>query len=210
MAATESFDVRSVADLRAVVGEPLPRTITKETATLDERAIAFIGSAPFLVLATGSADGSSDASPKGGPPGFVRVIDERRLLVPEFPGNRRLDGVQNLVERPGVGLLFIVPGITETLRVNGLARLTRDPEVCAICATEGKLPWFVIDVEVRQVFSHCSKAFLRSGLWNPEGWADAAEIVSPSRTIAQRASDERRPEQDVRREVDESYRPKLY
>ena len=210
MAATGSYDVTSVADLRAVVGEPLPRTISKETPTLDERATAFIGTAPFLVLATGSPDGSSDASPKGGPPGFVRVLDERRLLVPEFPGNRRLDGVQNLVERPGVGLLFIVPGITETLRVNGIGRLTRDPELCALCATDGKPPWFVIDVEVRQVFSHCSKAFLRSGLWNPDGWADPAEVVSPSKTIAERASDEGRPEQDVRREVDESYRPGLY
>ncbi len=210
MTAPGSYDVTSVADLRAVVGEPLPRTITKETPTLDERATAFIGIAPFLVLATGSADGSSDASPKGGPPGFVRVLDEGRLLVPEFPGNRRLDGVQNLVERPGVGLLFIVPGITETLRVNGSGRLTRDPELCALCATDGKPPWFVIDVEVRQVFSHCSKAFLRSGLWNPVGWADPAEVVSPSKTIAARASEEGRTEDDVRREVDESYRPGLY
>ncbi len=210
MAATERFDVRTVADLRAVVGEPLPRTITKETPALDERAAAFIGSAPFVVLATGSADGSSDASPKGGPPGFVRVLHERRLLLPEFRGNRRLDGVQNLVERPGVGLLFIVPGITETLRVNGAARLTRDPDLCALCAVDGKPPWFVIDVEVRQVFSHCSKAFLRSGLWNPDSWADAAAIVSPSRTIAERANEEGRAEQDIRREVDESYRPELY
>jgi PPOX class probable FMN-dependent enzyme len=210
MAATEDFDVTSVAGLRAIVGEPLPRTITKETPTLDARAEAFIASAPFLVLATGSADGSSDASPKGGPPGFVRVLGPARLLVPEFPGNRRLDGVQNLVERPGVGLLFIVPGITETLRVNGVARLTRDPELCARCTTDRKPPWFVIDVEVRQVFSHCSKAFLRSGLWNPAAWGDPSEVVSPSRTIAERASEEGRPEQDVRRDVDESYRPGLY
>jgi PPOX class probable FMN-dependent enzyme len=208
--ATDGYDVLSVGDLRAVVGEPLPRTITKETPTLDERATAFIGTAPFLVLATGSADGSSDASPKGGPPGFVRVLDPTRVLIPEFPGNRRLDGVQNIVERPGVGLLFIVPGITETLRVNGVARLTRNPELCALCATDGKPPWFVIDVEVRQVFSHCSKAFLRSGLWNPDGWADPGAVVSPSRTIAERASEEGRPEHDVRLDVDESYRPGLY
>ena len=209
MSAAESFDVLSVADLRAVVGEPLPRTITKETPALDPRAIAFIESAPFLVLATSAVDGSSDASPKGGPPGFVRVLDETRLAIPEFPGNRRLDGVQNLVERPGIGLLFIVPGITETLRVNGVARLTRDPGLSALCAVDGKSPWFVIDVEVRQVFSHCSKAFLRSGLWNPGSWADPSAVASPSRTIAERASGEGRTEDDVRREVDESYRPGL-
>ena len=138
MAAAESFDVESVADLRAIVGEPLPRVITKETPELDERAIAFIGVAPFLVIATSAADGSSDASPKGGPPGFVKVVGPQRLLIPEFPGNRRLDGVQNLVERPGIGLLFIVPGITETLRVNGTARLTRDPELGADCAVDGR------------------------------------------------------------------------
>ena len=161
-------------------------------------------------MATGAQDGSSDASPKGGPPGFVKVLDEGRLAIPEFPGNRRLDGVANLVERPGVGLLFVVPGITETLRVNGLARLTRDPELRVLCAIDGKEPWFVVDVEIRQVFSHCSKAFLRSGLWNPEAWIDPAQVVSPSRTIAERALEEARPEQDVRRDVDEGYLPGLY
>lgn len=210
MAAGESFEVTSVGALRAIVGEPLPRVITKELPELDERSTAFIATAPFLVMATSAADGSADASPKGGPPGFVRVLDARRVAVPEFPGNRRLDGVQNLVERPGIGLLFVVPGITETLRVNGVARLTREPELCAACAVDGKLPWFVVDVEVRQVFSHCSKAFLRSGLWNPDAWPDATEVTSPSRTIAERALDEGRPELDVRREVDEEYLPGLY
>jgi PPOX class probable FMN-dependent enzyme len=205
-----SYDVTSVADLRAIVGEPLPRTVAKETPELDDRAIAFIETAPFLVLATSAADGSSDASPKGGPPGFVRVLDERRLLVPEFRGNRRLDRVHNLVERPGLGLLFVVPGITETLRVNGFARLTRDPVLAEQCAVDGQPPWFVIDVEVRQVFSHCSKAFLRSSLWQPDGWPDPAAVTSPSRTIAERAAAEARPESDVRQEVDTSYLPELY
>jgi hypothetical protein len=205
-----SFDVHSVTDLRAIVGDPLPRVITKETQALDDRAIAFIGTAPFLVMATGAPDGSSDASPKGGPPGFVRVLDETRLAIPEFPGNRRLDGVANLVERPGIGLLFVVPGITETLRVNGLARLTRDPELRALCAVDDKEPWFVVAVDVRQVFSHCGKAFLRSGLWKPDAWIDPSHVVSPSRTIAERALAEDRPEFEVRRDVDESCLPGLY
>ena len=167
MAVTGSYDVTSVADLRAVVGEPLPRTITQGDAVARRARDGVHRHRTVSRAGNGIADGSSDASPKGGPPGFVRVLDETRLLVPEFPGNRRLDGVQNLVERPGVGLLFIVPGITETLRVNGIGRLTRDPELCALCAIDGKPPWFVIDVEVRQVFSHCSKAFLRSGSLEP-------------------------------------------
>ncbi len=210
MSAARDTDVESVAALRAIVGEPLPRVIAKETAVLDERAIAFIESAPFLVMATGAGDGSSDCSPKGGPPGFVRVMGDRRLLIPEFPGNRRLDGVRNLLERPGIGLLFLVPGITETLRVNGTARLTRDDALRDACAVDGRAPWFVVDVEVAQVFGHCSKALLRSELWSPERWPDPTTVTSPSRTVAERSSREGRPEHEVRREVDDGYRPGLY
>ena len=130
--------------------------------------------------------------------------------MPEFPGNRRFDGVQNLVHRPGIGLLFVVPGISETLRVNGFARLTREPELLEACAVDGRRPWFVADVEVRQVFSHCGKAFLRSRLWQPESWPDPDAVRSPSRTIAEAAENGRRRESDVRRDVEEAYRPGLY
>jgi uncharacterized protein len=202
---TDEHVISSVADLRALVGEPLERVRTKELQALDERAISFIASAPFLVLATSAADGSSDASPKGGPPGFVKVLDEKRLALPDFPGNRRFDGWTNLVERPGIGLLFVIPGITETLRVNGTARLSRDPDLLAECSDDEKLPWFVADIRVEQVFSHCSKAFLRSGLWKPGSWPDPAGVLSPSRTIAERAVQEQRPELEIREEVDSAY-----
>jgi uncharacterized protein len=205
-----AFEIASVAELRAIVGEPHPRVIAKELPRLDERAAAFIGSCPFVVVATAAADGSADASPKGGPAGFVKVLDEQRLVLPEFPGNRRLDGLQNLLDRPGIGLLFVVPVITETLRVNGFGRLTRDPELADACAVDGRRPWFVVDVEIRQVFSHCSKAFLRSGLWKPGDWPDTADVPSPSRTIAERAREEGRLEQDVRSEIDRGYEPELY
>jgi PPOX class probable FMN-dependent enzyme len=210
MSAYERFEIRSVEDLRAVVGEPLERVIRKETATLDERATAFIGSSPFVVVATANAAGDSDASPRGGPPGFVRVLSDRRLVLPEFPGNRRLDGVANMLEQPGVGLLFVVPGISETLRVNGVAHLTRDPELAALCEVDGRRPWFVVDVAVRRVFSHCGKAFLRSELWSPGSWPDPEAVVSPSLTIAERSRDEGLPETTVRQELEESYRPILY
>jgi uncharacterized protein len=202
---TDEHVISSVADLRALVGEPLERVRTKELQALDERAISFIASAPFLVLATSAADGSSDASPKGGPPGFVKVLDEKRLALPDFPGNRRFDGWTNLVERPGIGLLFVIPGITETLRVNGTARLSRDPDMLAECGDDEKLPWFVADIRVEQVFSHCSKAFLRSGLWKPGSWPDPAGVLSPSRTIAERAAQEERTELEIREEVDSAY-----
>ena len=199
--------ISSASQLRELFGEPLPRVVAKEMAALDEATREFIAAAPFLVMATTGADGSCDAGPKGGPPGFVRVLSDTRLLIPEFPGNRRFDGVQNLVERPGIGLLFVVPGISETLRVNGFGRLTRETALLDACAVDGRRPWFVTDVEVRQVFSHCGKAFIRSDLWKPEQWPDPDTVRSPSKSIAGSASDERRRESDVRREVEASYEP---
>jgi uncharacterized protein len=206
----DSHAISSPAQLWELFGDPLPRAVVKETPELDQRAREFIAASPFLVMATTGADGSCDAGPKGGPPGFVSVLTDTRLLVPEFPGNRRFDGVHNLVERPGVGLLFVVPGLSETLRVNGFARLTRDPGLLDTCAVDGKRPWFVADVEVRQVFSHCGKAFLRGNLWKPESWPEPDAVRSPSRTISGTAEEERRRESDVRREVEEAYRPGLY
>ena len=199
--------ISSTAQLRELFGEPLPRVVAKEMPALDEPTREFIAAAPFLVMATTGADGSCDAGPKGGPPGFVRVLGDTRLLIPEFPGNRRFDGVQNLVARPGIGLLFVVPGISETLRVNGFARLTREPELLEVCAVDGRRPWFVADVAVRQVFSHCGKAFVRSDLWNPEQWPDPDAVRSPSKSIAGSAAGEHRRESDVRREVEASYEP---
>ncbi len=206
-----SQDVISSADqLWALVGEPHPRVLAKELPALDETTRAFIGASPFLVMATTGADGTCDAGPKGGPPGFVHVVDDTRLLIPEFPGNRRFDGVQNLVERHGIGLLFVVPGLSETLRVNGFARLTREPSLLEACAVDGRAPWFVADVEVRQVFSHCGKAFLRSELWKPATWPGADEVASPSLSIKKAAAETKRPESEVRREVEDGYRPELY
>lgn len=202
--------ITSQADLWAIVGEPSERVLLKELPAFSERASAFVASSPFLLLATTAADGTCDVSPKGGPPGFARVLDDHRLVIPEFQGNRRLDGVHNLVERPGVATLFVVPGITETLRVNGFATLTRDPALLELTAVDGKAPWFVVDVRVTQVFSHCAKAFLRSYLWQPERWPDAAAVRSPSISIAEAAEREARSEADVRREVECEYLPELY
>jgi PPOX class probable FMN-dependent enzyme len=210
VSASDPHEIASTQELRELFGEPLPRVVAKEMPALDDRAREFIAASPFLVMATTGEDGSCDSGPKGGPAGFVRVQADTRLLVPEFPGNRRFDGVQNLVHRPGIGLLFVVPGISETLRVNGFARLTREPGLLEACAVDGRTPWFVADVEVRQVFSHCGKAFLRSHLWQPESWPVPDTIRSPSRTIAGRAEEDGRSESAVRREVEEEYRPGLY
>jgi uncharacterized protein len=206
----DPYEIASTQELRELFGEPLPRVVAKEMPALDDRARDFIAASPFLVMATSGVDGSCDSGPKGGPAGFVRVHADTRLLVPEFPGNRRFDGVQNLVHRPGIGLLFVVPGLSETLRVNGFARLTREPDLLEACAVEGRTPWFVADVEVRQVFSHCGKAFLRSHLWQPDSWPVPDSIRSPSRTIAGQAERDGRCESAVRRDVEDAYRPGLY
>lgn len=210
LAASDARLVVSADELRRELGQPSDRVRGKERGHLDARAAAFIARSPLLVMATASSSGPADASPKGGPPGFVRVVDERRLLIPEFWGNRRFDGVKNLSERNGVGLLFLVPGITETLRVNGTAQVTREAALIDVWAAEGRPPWFVVDVAVQEVYSHCSKAFLRSGAWEPERWPDPNDVISPSRTIAERASAEQRPEGDIRREVDADYSSQLY
>ena len=208
--AADPHAIGSLSELWSLVGEPIERVITKETPSLDDRGRAFIAASPFAMLATTAADGSVDVSPKGGPGGFARVLGPARIVLPEFPGNRRLDGVKNLVERDGVGLIFVIPGISETLRVNGRGRLTRDPELRTQCAVDGKEPWFCVDIAIEQVFSHCGKAFLRSGLWKPESWPDPDAITSPSNTITERALAEARPESEIRDEIEEQFRPILY
>ena len=164
--------VGSIDELRAIVQAPAPgaRTLLKERATVDAHCRAFIARSPLLLMATADADGRCDVSPKGDAPGFVHVLDEHRLAIPDRPGNRRLDGMQNVLANPHIGLIFLVPGRDETLRVNGRAWITRDPEILRRSAVQGKAPLLAIGVEVEQCFFHCAKAFLRSHLWAHDSW----------------------------------------
>ena len=142
------------------------------------------------MLATSGADGTCDVSPKGDPPGFVHVLDASTLAVPERPGNRRVDGYRNVLSNPHVGLIFVVPGRKDTLRVNGRARLVRDGDYFDAMAVRGKRPILAMEVTVEEVFYHCSKAFLRSNLWEPENWqpdelpSRAALVQATERTDA--------------------------
>lgn len=157
------------ARLSEIYGAPGPRAAAKQIDRLDAHCRAFIAASPFLVMAT--SDGARvDASPKGDRPGFVVVEDESRLLIPDWPGNARIDGLRNILAHPGVGLIFLIPGVRETLRVNGRAEIHDAPELMSLCANKGRLPLTVIRVAVEEVFLHCAKAFLRSGLWQPETW----------------------------------------
>ncbi|MEN3268035.1 pyridoxamine 5'-phosphate oxidase family protein [Pseudonocardia sp.] len=163
-------EITSLAELVDVVGTPIPRVAQKERQVLDPMDVVWISRSPFLLIATSAVDGSCDVSPKGDPAGFVRVLDERTIAVPERPGNRRVDGYRNVLSNPHVGLIFLVPGRNDTLRVNGRARLVRDAPYFDAMVVKGHRPILALEVDVEEVFYHCAKAFLRSGLWTPESW----------------------------------------
>ena len=201
--------VTSQAELRALVGEPSERAVKKEIQTLDVYARAFIANAPFLLLATSGADGRCDVSPKGDAPGFVHVLDDRHLAIPDRPGNRRADGMSNLVQNGHVGLIFLIPGREDTLRVNGRAWIVRDGDLLDRMAVNGKLPQLAIGVEVEECFSHCPKAFKRSKLWQANEWPSADVVASFAQMLFDRTKlggsvDE------LQRDLEERYRTQLY
>jgi uncharacterized protein len=174
--------ITTVEELRELYPPPKERSVQKELDHLDRHCRDFIALSPFVLVASANAAGACDVSPKGGPPGFVRVLDDHRLVIPDATGNRRLDGLQNMIENPHVGLVFLMPGMGETLRVNGTVELTRDPELLEGLETGGKPPALALVITAEQVYLHCAKCVIRSKLWQPESWPEslpsAAEILS--------------------------------
>jgi uncharacterized protein len=175
--------------LRSTLGEPSDLVKSKVSDRLNDLTRQFVERSPFLCLATSAADGTCDVSPRGDPAGFVRILDERTLLLPDRPGNRLADSLRNVLENPNVGLLFIVPGVTDTLRVNGRASIVDDPELLEPCAVEGKVPKLALRVEIDQVFTHCSKAFLRARLWDPGSFVSRDELPSPGELLCSVGAD---------------------
>lgn len=155
------------AVLRALYGAPLERSLKKQLDRLDHHCRGFIAHSPFALLSSTGPDGLGDVTPRGDGPGFVQVIDEQTLLLPDRPGNNRIDNLINLATNPGVGLLFLVPGWDETLRVNGTAEIRDDQELLQRCAVQGRAPRTVLLVNVKQAYLHCAKALMRSRLWDP-------------------------------------------
>lgn len=168
--------IDSETALRALIGEPAAIVCAKVTDSLNPLTRQYIERSPFMLIATSDPTGSCDLSPRGDPAGFVRILDDRTLLLPERPGNRIADTLTNIVANPHVGLLFLVPGATETFRVNGRATLTTDAELLAPTAVEGKVPKLGILVDIEQAYTQCSKAVLRSELWNPARFVTQADL----------------------------------
>jgi len=170
--------ITTESQLRDVYRPPGDVVGQKVLDRLDRHARAFIEVAPFVLVGTASPDGTADVSPKGGPPGFVVVLDDQRLAIADLAGNNLLDSITNIVRGSGIGLLFLVPGVDETLRVNGVACVTTDPSVLDACAVKDRRPKAAIGVTVTQQYMHCAKAFRRSRLWSTETWPDPGTLPS--------------------------------
>jgi hypothetical protein len=168
--------ITSMDELRAVIGQPTELVQAKLADRLNHLTRQFVERSPFVCVATGRPGGGMDVSPRGDPPGFVQVLDEHMLLLPERPGNRLADTLENLLSDPRIALLFLIPGIHDTFRVNGTAVISDDPELLAPCVVEGKLPKLGILVTVHEAYTQCAKALLRSDLWNPGNHIERSDL----------------------------------
>ena len=182
MTPSDPFDgaLRRTEELREFYDAAMERAVTKDVGHLDEMCRRLIAAAPMLFVATYSAEGQGDVSPRGGPPGFVTVLDDKHLAIPDATGNRRLDTLENVVETGRAAVIFVIPGRDTTLRVNGPARVTARTELLERLTPVGKPPRTAIVIEAEEAYAHCPKAFVRSKLWDPASWPDPARLPSPA------------------------------
>lgn len=203
---SDPYALTSVEQLRQVIPTPNAVAQRKVVDTLDENARQFIAESPLLFVATADRLFNIDVSPKGDAPGFVRVENATTLLIPERPGNRLTYGFQNLLETGSIGLIFVIPGVRETLRINGVGVLTRDPVLLAEFAIDGKAALLCTRVTIKEAFFHCAKALIRSKLWQPEHWRSGASKDSAVKQWAARFDIE---ESAIRQRLEEDYRTNL-
>ncbi len=175
--------ITTVQALRQLYAAPQGRAVKKQLAALDKHCLQFIALSPFTVLATSDTQHQMDASPRGGAPGFIKATVDGALLIPDLPGNNRLDSLENILATGQVGLLFMIPGVDETLRVNGSAVLSVAPDDIAQCTDERRAPKLVIKLTVQAAYLHCAKAFMRSRLWSPEGRVDRSTLPTIGQMI---------------------------
>ena len=200
--------IENVEQLRESYGAPSERALKKQLSRFDKYCRDFIARSPFLVVASADPSGRCDASPKGDAPGFVQVIDDTTLLIPDRLGNNRIDTLANLIARPGIGLIFFVPGINETLRVNGKSSISTDPTLLELFAVNGKVPRSAIMVTAEEIYFHCGKALIRSDLWNPDKQVRRSDFPSLGRILADQIGGISVEESE--RYTAESYRTRLY
>ncbi|WP_028548271.1 pyridoxamine 5'-phosphate oxidase family protein [Paenibacillus sp. UNC451MF] len=199
--------ITSEQELRDLLGYPGEVVARKVISTIDSHCQEYISRSPFVLVATADQDGHCDVSPRGDAPGFVLVLDGQRLVIPERPGNRRMDSLRNIVSNPNIGLIFLIPGLEETLRVNGRAYVTRDGELLERMQVNGKSPLLGIGVEVEECYMHCAKAFKRSMLWNPGTWLEKDQLPVPARILAKHTGST---EEQIAKSLEESYRLRMY
>jgi PPOX class probable FMN-dependent enzyme len=204
----EAHFVTSLEQLAELYGERMPTSVRKEIDHINEHYRKLIEASPFVAMATGCDEGF-DCSPKGDAPGFVRVVDEKTLMIPDRPGNNRIDGFRNVLRNPNIGLLFLIPGISETMRVNGTAKLSVDPALCASFAVNGKPARSVLIVSVVSAYFHCAKAIMRSKLWDPKTQIDRGSLPSTGAIIAAMTNGEHGGDQ-YDREAPERNKSQLY
>ncbi|MFZ0592970.1 MAG: pyridoxamine 5'-phosphate oxidase family protein [Bryobacteraceae bacterium] len=200
--------LNNAGEVRAHYGEPSNMSKAKQLDHLDQHCKAFIQLSPFIVVATAGTDGRADASPRGDAPGFVSVLDEKTILIPDRTGNRRADTINNVAVNPHVGILFMVPGINETLRVNGAARVTIDPDLLIPLAVNQKVPTAGLIVTTEEVFFHCGKPLIRSDLWNPDRRVVRGRFPSLGKVLADQIAGGKAEEFDL--SIEEQYRTRLY
>ena len=201
--------IEEIGEIREIYGEPMERAVKKQLPRLEKHSRAFIALSPFIVMATCDAEGRCDASPKGDAPGFVEVLDDETLLIPDRLGNNRVDSIGNILQHPNIGLIFFVPGLRETLRVNGRAQITTDPALLQSCTVQGKAPRSAILVTADEVYFHCGKALIRSDLWNPEKHVSRGDFPSLGVIIADQIG-QTVESGEAERMTEESYRTRLY
>jgi PPOX class probable FMN-dependent enzyme len=180
--------IETLEQLRTLYATPKERAVKKQLAALDRHCKHYISLSPFVVLSSMGGDKVLDASPRGGPPGFVKIIDDNTLLIPDSPGNNRLDTLENIIHTGRLGLLFLIPGVDETLRVNGAAELSVAPADIAQCTTEVREPKLVIRVKVQQAYLHCAKAFMRSKLWDSTSQIERSQLPTMVDMINEQAA----------------------
>ncbi|MGG6310113.1 pyridoxamine 5'-phosphate oxidase family protein [Paenibacillus macerans] len=200
----------SEEEIRELLGYPSEVVRKKTVHTLDVHCRRFISMSPLLFLSTSDDEGFCDVSPRGDASGSVLVLDEKHLVIPERPGNRRFDSLRNILSNPRVGMIFIIPGLEETLRVNGKAYIIKDEPILERMKAREKRPVLGIGVEVEECFIHCAKAFKRSGVWNSESWAEAGTLPSIPTILTAHVRSSEYTEEVIRKGLEESYEKRLY